>query len=88
MSIEEENLQAHVAICAERHKTLISKIDQLSSDLKLAHNRINQVKESVVEHKDQSVHRQGVMNKLIITISLTVIAILGSGIFTLIQYMQ
>lgn len=83
MSLEKENLEAHVDLCAERYQRLEEKYEEvkraLDKNTTVVHERIDRVKDSIDEVRDLSIEQHFKQNRLIITAAIgIIIAIVGS----------
>lgn len=83
MSLEKENLEAHVDLCAERYQRLEEKYEELKKALDkntvVIHERIDRVKDSIDEVRDLSIEQHFKQNRIIITAALGIIvAIVGA----------
>jgi len=83
MSIEKENLEAHVELCAERysaleksHTALQIKLDGLSNKVENLSANIMSIKESLAGSGDKT-------SKQIIAIGTAIVSVLLTGIITM-----
>ena len=78
MSLEKENLEAHVDLWAERYQRLEEKYEALKEALDkntaVVHERIDRVKDSIDEVRDLSIEQHFKQNRVIITAALGIIA--------------
>jgi len=85
--LEKENLEAHVDLCAERYRMLEDRIDEMKQDFKedrkIIHERIDKVKESIVDLREYIAKNQQHQNKIIIASAMAIMVALISGIFVL-----
>lgn len=86
MSLEKENLEAHVDLCAERYQRLEEKYQQLQDTIDksntVIHERISKMKDSMDEMKALSIEQHFKQNRIIIT---TAVAIIGTIVAAVIQ---
>jgi hypothetical protein len=75
-SIEKENLEAHVELCAERYRQLNMKLDTLDSKVTSMEGMISEIKNSLSDATDKH-------NKQLITIGTSLIVVLIGAIVTL-----
>ena len=90
MSLEKENLEAHVDLCAERYQRLEEKYQQLQDTIDksntVIHERISKMKDSMDEMKALSIEQHFKQNRIIITTAVAVIiTIVAAVIQQLIQ---
>jgi len=76
-SIEKENLEAHVELCAERYRQLNMKLDTLDSKVTSMEGMISEIKNSLADANDKH-------NKQLITIGTSLIVVLIGAIVTLV----
>lgn len=76
-SIEKENLEAHVELCAERYRQLNMKLDTLDSKVTSMEGMISEIKNSLADANDKH-------NKQLITIGTSLIVVLIGAIITLV----
>lgn len=76
-SIEKENLEAHVELCAERYRQLNMKLDTLDSKVTSMEGMISEIKNSLSDATDKH-------NKQLITIGTSLIVVLIGAIVTLV----
>jgi len=76
-SIEKENLEAHVELCAERYRQLNMKLDTLASKVTSMEGMISEIKNSLADANDKH-------NKQLITIGTSLIVVLIGAIVTLV----
>ena len=86
MSLEKENLEAHVDLCAERYQRLEEKYQQLQDTIDksntVIHERISKMKDSMDEMKALSIEQHFKQNRIIIT---TAVAVIGTIVAAVIQ---
>ena len=86
MSLEKENLEAHVDLCAERYQRLEEKYQQLQDTIDksnvIIHERISKMKDSMDEMKALSIEQHFKQNRIIIT---TAVAVIGTIVAAVIQ---
>ena len=86
MSLEKENLEAHVDLCAERYQRLEEKYEELKKALDkntvVIHERIDRVKDSIDEVRDLCIEQHFKQNRIIIT---TAVAVIGTIVAAVIQ---
>jgi predicted nucleic acid-binding Zn-ribbon protein len=75
--IEKVNLEAHVELCAERYKSLEEKID-------LVNQRITTLEQHIIVIKDTIGNKTAGINKQMIAIATSIIAVLLTANITLI----
>ncbi len=75
-SIEKENLEAHVELCAERYRQLNMKLDTLDSKVTSMEGMISEIKNGLSDATDKH-------NKQLITIGTSLIVVLIGAIVTL-----
>lgn len=75
-SIEKENLEAHVELCAERYRVLNIKLDSLENKVTLIESNLSDIKNSISDANDKH-------NKQLITIGTSLIVVLIGAIVTL-----
>lgn len=76
-SIEKENLEAHVELCAERYRQLNMKLDTLDSKVTSMEGMISDIKNSLSEANDKH-------NRQLITIGTSLIVVLVGAIVSLV----
>jgi len=76
-SIEKENLEAHVELCAERYRQLNMKLDTLDTKVTSMEGMISEIKNSLADANDKH-------NKQLITIGTSLIVVLIGAIVTLV----
>ena len=86
MSLEKENLEAHVDLCAERYQRLEEKYqllkDTIDKSNTVIHERISKMKDSMDEMKALSIEQHFKLNRIIIT---TAVAVIGTIVAAVIQ---
>ena len=86
MSLENENLEAHVDLCAERYQRLEEKYqllkDTIDKSNTVIHERISKMKDSMDEMKALSIEQHFKLNRIIIT---TAVAVIGTIVAAVIQ---
>lgn len=75
-SIEKENLEAHVELCAERYRVLNLKLDSLENKVTMIESNLSEIKNSISDANDKH-------NKQLITIGTSLIVVLIGAIVTL-----
>lgn len=75
-SIEKENLEAHVELCAERYRVLNIKLDSLENKVTMIESNLSDIKNSISDANDKH-------NKQLITIGTSLIVVLIGAIVTL-----
>lgn len=75
-SIEKENLEAHVELCAERYRVLNIKLDSLENKVTMIESNLSEIKNSISDANDKH-------NKQLITIGTSLIVVLIGAIVTL-----
>jgi predicted nucleic acid-binding Zn-ribbon protein len=75
-SIEKENLEAHVELCAERYRVLNIKLDSLENKVTMIESNLSDIKNSISDANDKH-------NKQLITIGTSLIVVLIGAIITL-----
>lgn len=71
--IEKRNLEAHVDLCAERYKTLESKLEDLGHKVAALESHVLFIREALAGTPEKSI-------KVIITIGTTIIGALIAGL--------
>lgn len=87
-SIEKKSLEAHVELCAERYaaldksnKTLDSKIESLDKKVEKMDGNITAIREGLASVGDKQ-------SRQLITIGITILSVLISGIIALIIHLK
>ncbi len=80
-SIEKENLEAHVELCAERYKNLNEKLETLD-------DRMNKIESLIVDIKKSIESAPNESNKTIIAIGTTIVGAMIGAVITLIVHLK
>lgn len=84
---ERENLEAHVDLCSQRYRFLEQKLEDIKKefreDIKVVHDRIDRVKDSINDMRESSKQNHEKQNQVIITSAIAIVVALLGGIFTL-----
>lgn len=88
---ERESLDAHVDLCGQRYRFLEQKLEDMKKefreDIKVVHERIDRVKDSINDMKESSKQNYEKQNQIIITSAIAIVVALMGGIFTLLTKM-
>jgi flagellar motility protein MotE (MotC chaperone) len=81
--LERESLEAHVDLCSERYKMMEKQLEEMKKDFKedrkVIHERIDKVKDSIVDMRDYIMRGQIHQNKVIVSSAVAIIvALIGS----------
>jgi predicted nucleic acid-binding Zn-ribbon protein len=80
-SIEKENLEAHVELCAERYRNLNEKLESLDSRMTKIEALMVEIKQSVERAPNES-------NKTIIAIGTTIVGAMIGAVITLVVHLK
>lgn len=88
---ERESLEAHVDLCSQRYRFLEQKLEDIKKefreDIKVVHDRIDRVKDSINDMRESSKQNHEKQNQIIITSAIAIVVALMGGIFTLLSKM-